>query len=81
MSPLLDNRPPPCRRELKVTVVRSDARRRSLLGELSSARSGSLTVALGAAVSELGGTGLLVPAGTSVSKHRRPRLAPLLVLA
>ena len=52
-----------------------------LLGELSSATSGSLTVALRVAASELRGTCLLVPAGTSVSKHRRPRQAPLLVLA
>ena len=34
------------------------------VGELSSATSGSLTVALRAAASELRGTGLMVPAGT-----------------
>ena len=50
-----------------------------VLGELSSATSGSLTVALRDAASELRGTGLLV-------RHEReqaptPRQAPLLVLA
>ena len=64
----------------KAAVTRRRARR-LLVGELSSATSGSLTVALRAAASELRGTGLLVPAGTSVSKHRRPRQAPLRVLA
>jgi hypothetical protein len=49
------------------------------LGELSSATSGSLTVALPAAASELRGTG-------SLGRHEReqaptPRQAPLLVLA
>src|SRR5436309_7467139 len=45
------------------------------MGELSSAMSRSLIVGLRAAASELAGTGLLVPANTSVSKHRRPRRA------
>ena len=42
------------------------------LAELGSATSGWLTVAVGAAASELLGRILLVPAGTSASKHRRP---------
>ena len=48
-------------------VTERSCRRRAwlpLLGELSSATSGSLTVALRAAASELRGTGLMVPAGT-----------------
>jgi hypothetical protein len=66
------------RREIEA-IVRSGAYRRSLLGELSSATSGSLTVALRDAASELRGTGLLV-------RHEReqaptPRQAALLVLA
>jgi hypothetical protein len=61
-------------------IVRTAAAASLSLGELSSATSGSLTVALRAATSELRETGLLVPAGTSVSKHRQPRRAPLLVL-